>query len=718
MKTPAWFRSSFFSLAVLKRFSTLLLLASPLLAQQITVDVTPGHATNSFSPLRALGAGIDRDPLDSVQILYDPSHVQTMLSAGWGPISYRLNTELSIQAWHWNPVGQWSDPAGQGYFVGDPNSSGGIDRSFGYNLPHRGTTSNYGTSGGYSVLDDGDLSTYWKSDPYLDETYTGEDNLLHPGWILIDLGSAMGVNAIRIAWANPYATAYEVQYWTGDDPIGDPANGNWVNFADGSISGGQGGTVTLRLSTTKVNVEFVRVLMIASSNTCDTHGSMDRRNCLGFAINEVFLGYLDEKGTFTDYVNHSPDGGQTLTYASSIDSWHNPPGIATDDGEQPGFDHVFHSGLTRGLPMTIPVAMLYDNPDNAANEIAYLEKRGYAINYVEMGEEPDGQFVLPEDDAALFVQWADAIHRVDPKIKLAGPVFEGVNTDIQAWPDAQGGVSWFGRFLKYLKQHGHLQDLSVMTFEHYPFDPCNLHWQNLYDEPQLVEHIIKVWRHDGLPADVPMQITESNIAYDTAIEYMQPFGALWLADYAGAFLTAGGQALFYYQWEPLPMYQGCGGWGTFGMFNVDLNYNVLQLSSQFFSAQMLTQQWAEPVDRQHVIYPAASDIVNSGGNVLVTAYSVLRPDGRWSLLLVNKDRFTPHSVQVDFHNSANQSDHFFAGEVTQVTFGADNYTWHPHGQRGYANPDGPAVTSTEPGGKGVEYTLPAASVTVLRGEVR
>src|SRR5580692_7054081 len=182
--------------SLLKRLNmriALLMLAVPVFAQQVTVDITPGHSTNSFSPLHALGAGIDRDPLNSVHILYDPEARWTMHTAGWGAINYRLNTELSIQAWHWNPTGKWSDPAGRGYFVGDANSSGDIKRSFGYNLPHLGTTSHYGTSVGYSMLYDGNTATYWKTDPYLDETYTGESNGFHPGWIIVDLGGKMGV---------------------------------------------------------------------------------------------------------------------------------------------------------------------------------------------------------------------------------------------------------------------------------------------------------------------------------------------------------------------------------------------------------------------------------------------------------------------------------------------------------------------------------------------
>jgi len=142
------------------------------------------------------------------------------------------------------------------------------------------------------------------------------------------------------------------------------------------------------------------------------------------------------------------------------------------------------------------------------------------------------------------------------------------------------------------------------------------------------------------------------------------------------------------------------------------------LKRQFFSAQILTQEWVDPVDKKHSVYPASSDIKDSHGHILVTVYSVLRPDGQWSLLLVNKDRSNPHSVAVDFQNSSDHSHHYFQGTVKQVSFGADNYVWHAHGQDSYANPDGPATKSDQRGGKGMEYTLPKASITVLRGMVQ
>ena len=94
--------------------------------------------------------------------------------------------------------------------------------------------------------------------------------------------------------------------------------------------------------------------------------------------------------------------------------------------------------------------------------------------------------MMPEDYGALYVQWATAIHNVDPKLKLGGPVFEGVNEDIRIWPDAQGRTSWMGRFVAYLKSHGRLSDLAFVSFEHYPFEPCDITWKALYNEPRLM----------------------------------------------------------------------------------------------------------------------------------------------------------------------------------------------------------------------------------------
>jgi hypothetical protein len=696
------------------------------LAQTVTVDITPSHVVNKFSPIRALGATVDRVPSNATDVFFRPDQVQKVLSAGWGVVSYRQNTDLFVQAWHWNPKGTWSDPSGRGYFTGDANpASEMIRHSYGYSLRHRGFTRNGGSEfDGYSRLDDGDLASYWKSNPYLAKAFTGEDDSLHPQWVVIALDKKEDVDAIRIAWADPYAVDFVVQYWVGDgDAMDEQDKGAWKTFPSGSVTSARGGDGTFTLAAQPVSTKFVRVLMTRSSNTCDTHGSADPRNCVGYAIRELYLGTIDEKKEFRDLLHHSPDQKQTLTLCSSVDPWHEPTDLylapdRMESGDQPGFDLFFTSGITRGLPAIIPVAMLYSTPEDAAAQMTYIKKRGYAVSYIETGEEPDGQYMLPEDYAALYLQFAAALHRVDPTFKLGGPAFQGVTEDIKVWPDAHGQNSWLGRFVEYLKSHGRLQDLAFMSFEHYPYDGCETPWENLYQEPELITRIMKVWRDDGLPAGLPLLDTETNAHGGEAS--VDIFGALWLADSFAGFLSAGGQSTHYYHLLSYsPPHPVCSNsWGTYHLFMVNDQYEIQQPTSQLFAAQMLTQEWAEPKDAEHQQYLASSDVKDAQRNTLVTAYALHRPDGQWSLLLVNKDHDHAHPVQVVFHDANANHDSFLTGVISAITFGREQYQWHPDRKKGHADPAGPAKYATIQGMQGMKYELPPASLTVLRGKLQ
>jgi len=695
-------------------------------AQTVTVDATASHVVNRFSPIYALGSTVDRVPSNATDVFFRRDQVKKVLSAGWGAISYRQNTDLFVQAWHWNPKGTWSDPAGKGYFTGDATPTGEMIRhSYGYPLRHRGFTRNGGTEfDGFSRLDDGDPQSYWKSNPYLTKQFTGEDDSLHPQWVVIALDKTENVNAIRIDWTDPYAQDFEVQYWTGDgDAMDDQDKGAWKTFSHGAVTQAKGGTTTLGLDESAVTAKYVRIVMNRSSNTCDTHGSADRRNCVGYAIRELYLGNLDNQGEFKDLLHHSPDQKQTLTLCSSVDPWHEPSDLylapdRMESGDQPGFDLFFTSGITRGLPAIVPVAMLYSTPEDAAAQMTYINKRGYPVSYIEMGEEPDGQYMQPEDYATLYLQFASALHGVDPNFKVGGPVFEGVTEDIKAWPDAQGRTSWLGRFLAYLRAHQRIQDLAFMSFEHYPYDGCETPWENLYQEPELITHIMKVWRDDGLPPGLPLLDTETNAHGGEAS--VDIFGALWLADSFGGFLSAGGQSTHYYHdLSYSPPHPACANsWGTYHLFMVNDHYEVQQPTSQFFATQLITQEWAEPKDAEHRMYLASSDVKDSQGHVLVTAYALERPDGQWSLMLINKDRDRPHQVRIAFHDASAQRNASFAGPVAMITFGKAQYQWHPDRKKGHADPDGPARISTPHGSEGTRYTLPAASLTVLRGKLR
>ena len=153
------------------------------------------------------------------------------------------------------------------------------------------------------------------------------------------------------------------------------------------------------------------------------------------------------------------------------------------------------------------------------------------------------------------------------------------------------------------------------------------------------------------------------------------------------------------------------------MFMVDKHYQIRQRISQFFAAQLITQEWAEPKDAEHKLFVASSDVKDSRGHVLVTAYALQRPDGQWSLMLINKDHDNSQPVHIVFHDADNNQNQFLLGPVTSITFGKAQYQWHPNRRNGYADPDGPPVTSTIVANENTTYTLPAASLTVVRGRL-
>jgi hypothetical protein len=695
-------------------FSAVLLAANAAHAQKVTVDADPAHVANTFSPVRSLGAAIDRLRTGTPDHLLKEPLLHEILGAGWQSVTYRQNTELMVEAWHWNPAGKWSNADKQeGYFVGNAEPAAEmIHSSWAYPLPHRGFSR--GDGNGWSRLTDGDPNSYWKSNPYLTKAFTGEDDSLHPQWVMIDLGTKIDLNAIRIAWADPYAKKYSVQFWTGElEPFYEgTTKGTWQTFPLGNITEGKGGTVTLKLVDWMINVRYLRIWMTESSNTCDTHGSADKRNCVGYAINELYAGSLSADGAFNDYVTHFPSRDQTITWPSSVDPWTASTDLDQSRGDQVGFDFFMTSGITRGLPTMVPIAMLYATPEDAANEIAYLYKRHYPISYVEMGEEADGQHMLPEDYAALYIQFATAIHKLVPEAKLGGPPFEGTFGDVEVWPDTNGKVSWLGRFVDYLKAHGRLNDFTFFSFEHYPYqDRPSYSWADLYPEPGYVSHIVQVWKDNGLPPNIPFFMTEGNIGGGAPPSTVK--SGLWLADYVGSMMSEGAGATYYFHYMPYPA--NTSGFGNFLL--IDADYKVKGYPPQYLAAQMITKEWVQPIDAPHKQFKATSDVNDAAGNVMVTAYAVERPDGQWSLMLVNRDQSNDHAVKVAFGGAGGKKDRYFTGPVDRITFGSNEYQWHRDATGGHADPDGPPSKSTVTGGVETLYQIPKASITVLRGRL-
>ena len=201
--------------------------------------------------------------------MFTDKNITEMLSAGLGPLTYRLRSELGGEVWHWNPRGTWSDPVHNcGYWTSDNSLGEPINVSYGYRLPRRGNTIDQANDDGYSRIADGDPNSFWKSNPYLDSHFTGESEDAHPQWVVIDFGAPKSVNAIRIHWGTPYAKRYRIEYWPGDDPmhLQPDDDDDWQPFANGKIDDAHGGSELVRLTERPRAVQFVRILMSRSSH--------------------------------------------------------------------------------------------------------------------------------------------------------------------------------------------------------------------------------------------------------------------------------------------------------------------------------------------------------------------------------------------------------------------------------------------------------------------
>ncbi len=687
----------------------------------VSAIVSAEHSVNRCVPTEALGAGVDGHEKGECARMFTDKNIAEMLSAGLGPLTYRLRTELGGEVWHWNPHGIWSDPAHQcGYWTSDDSLGGPINVSYGYRLPRRGNTIDQANDDGYSRIADGDKESFWKSNPYLDSHFTGESDDAHPQWVIIDLGSSKPVNAIRIHWATPYATGYRVEYWPGDDPM-HPHSGDdddWQLFADGNIENAHGGNELIRLAERPRPVQFVRIVMSLSSHS-SAQSSDDIRDRLGFAIREIELGKVDKDRRFHDYIRHAPDRHrQTIIYTSSTDPWHRAEDINYST-EQPGLDFILRSKLTNDLPVLVPVGVLYNTPENAATEINYLLRRNYRLEELELGEEPDGQWASPEDYAALYTGVVRRLVSLNPRLKLGGPSLQNFEDQLLTWADASGNRSWMNRFLKYVRGAG--VPFDFFSFEFYPFDNiCADPAPHLLQIPKRLGAMMASLRADGVPSDIPWFMTEYGYSVFAGRPEVDIEGALFNADTVGAFLTLGGTKQYLYGYEPnyLQDELKCS-WGNLMMLQLHPKNDQHNRLSAYYAARLITKEWMQPVSEQHEVFPVTIRATKNGAHGMtrptVTAYAVRRPDKQWALLVINKNPNRAVQLNVEFEVPAAKQPVSFVGPVEVVQFSRAEYAWHADGPNGHPTRSLPPAQFTREASS--SYELPPYSLTVLRGKV-
>jgi len=130
---------------------------------------------------------------------------------------------------------------------------------------------------------------------------------------------------------------------------------------------------------------------------------------------------------------------------------------------------------------------------------------------------------------------------------------------------------------------------------------------------------------------------------------------------------------------------------------------------------LINLEWVQHRAGAHKLYPATCDLKDAGGHTLITAYAAFRPDGLWSLMIINKDQSNPHQIKIGF-DAGGASQKTLSGPITTTTFGSEQYMWKFEGANSHPDPNRPPVRGTLPAGTET-MTLPKASVTVLRGKL-
>jgi hypothetical protein len=663
-------------------------------------------------PDQALGAAIDGMQRGGVKRILTPFNIARMQSAGLRRVTYRTRPELGVEAWHWSEEGRWSDPARrQGYWTSSDNPRRHPPVTWGYSLPRRGNSVDQANDTGYSRLDDGDRGSFWKSNPYLDRRYTGATQT-RPQWVVVSFAAPQAIDAARILWAEPYATVFRVQYWTGKGP-GD-AKGRWVDFPAGEQRRDHfPGEETLRLSPAPVAAQFVRVLMTQGSGTAPAP-SHDVRDRLGYAMAELGLGVLGPDGVFVDAMRHGRSReGQTQVNVSSTDPWHRA--VDRDlDTEQPSLDLMFADRLNGGLPLMVPVGVFYDTPENAAAEVRYIRRRGWPVRQIELGEEPDGQFIAPEDDADLYIEAARAIRRVDARLQLGGPSLQGAST--ATWPDPEAGRSWIGRFVARLRERGRLADLQFFSFEHYAFDAvCEPLGKMLRDETQLLDRLMDGAIAAGVPTTIPWIISEYGLSPFSGRAMSLVPSALFSADVVGHFLSRGGAAAFMFGDTPgSPANQAfpCAGYGDMMLWEVDPDGRAKWPMPMYFAERMMMRDWGAPASEAHALLAAAGAAKDADGRPFVLAYALRRRDGTLSVMLLNRDETAAHDVRVSLRTAGGERA-FPATDAQVVQYSPAEYEWLDLGPKSHPTRDLPPERLGVGGGSALR--LPAMSLSVVTG---
>jgi hypothetical protein len=274
------------------------------------------------------------------------------------------------------------------------------------------------------------------------------------------------------------------------------------------------------------------------------------------------------------------------------------------------------------------------------------------------------------------------------------------------------------RFLAYLKARNRLTDFAFFSFEWYPFDNVCAPTAPQLQRAQLMlkEAMESLAQRGTVPRTIPWIISEYGYSAFAGRAELGIEGALMHADIVGEFLTLGGDQAFLYGYAPDVVIEerDCSA-GNNMLFSMDDEGKIEHRFATYFAARLLTQQWVKPGDEPHEVYATSSDIKDEAGNLLITAYALRRPDGLWSLLLINKDPKQSFDLKLGFRHGG-EREMKLAPPIDIYQYSETQYVLGGPAKDPYP------IRAQEPAHKIIKstrstnsLTLPPFSMTIVRG---
>jgi hypothetical protein len=648
-------------------YAMVLILPSPVRAESSRASVTidASVTVSSFIPLHIFGnnAPAWADPVPVQKKIEEAGNYLIRIPGGsWGDV------------YHWNSKGEF-DPNG----VWVPSAT-----EYGPSKLEKNYQPKYSS---VNVVDD-KRETAWQSNP--------DTDFPDAQWIYVELKEQTEVDGLEVVWGDkaekklPYAKVFSVQYWDPKNPrqwmvYGADQDG-WKDLL--TDVKGKGGAQ--KLSFAKTRTQNVRLLMKKSSaGKGGTYTVAEMKPTLG--------------GKAVSLTGWLPAVSSSIFMASS----------GFEDRKIFGFEE-FMDFLNSFEPKAVPLVIVNfgtGTPQEAAAWVHYANKvKNYGIKYWEIGNEVGGKWeaggpVHSVDYARRYIAFYEAMKAEDPTIRIVAQV--GVTDPSGAYD----GKPCLQSFVDRLAKDGKQKYLDIASVHQYSNWGQNV--KDLLDSPvtQMADLAASVKKQlAAYPelAEVPIWMSEFNTSdqvkpRDISVRIEN---GLWLAQYMPEFIRNFGTRGYMTLWDVLN-----GGTalkdekgGDHGYLQAEEGPYQYQERADYWTMTMLTNHWALPGDaRLHSMVKAESDAPG------LAVYADRRPDGKLTLLAVNKDPERPVAASIAIAKYA-------AVNVARGwEFDRDNYEWRTESKPYHADPDAPPTPFRIKRSNGrFKHVFPPYSITVLQ----